>query len=131
MINGRIAVPSLGNGGLEGERSDHFGHCDTFTLVDVENGEIGKVTVLSNQEHREGGCLVPVNLLAAHKVNAIIVAGIGMRPLNGFIQAGIEVYHDNVNPAIKPVVENLIAGKLQLITANQTCHGGGGGGCQH
>lgn len=132
MNNGRIAVPSVGNGGLEGQRSEHFGHCDTFTLVDVENGEIGKVTVVSNEEHHEGGCLVPVNLLAAHKVNAIIVAGIGMRPLNGFTQAGIDVYHDNENPAIKPVVESLIAGKLQVISPNQTCHGGGGGvGCQH
>ena len=130
MINGRIAVPSVGNGGLEGQRSEHFGHCDAFTLVDVENGEIGNVTVVSNQEHREGGCLVPVNLLASHKVNAIIVAGIGMRPLTGFAEAGIDVYHDNINPAIKPVVESLIAGKLQIISANQTCHGGGGG-CQH
>jgi predicted Fe-Mo cluster-binding NifX family protein len=131
MNNGRIAVPSVGKGGLEGQRSEHFGHCDTFTLVDVENGNIGNVTVVSNAEHSEGGCLVPVNLLASHKVNAIIVAGIGMRPLTGFQQAGIDVYHDSVNPAIKPVVEDLIAGKLQVISSNQTCQGGGGGGCQH
>jgi len=39
MKNGRIAVPSAGKGGLDGHRSEHFGHCDAFTLVDVENGE--------------------------------------------------------------------------------------------
>lgn len=38
MENGRIAVPSVENGGLEGVRSGHFGHCDVFTLVDVEGG---------------------------------------------------------------------------------------------
>ena len=40
MEKGRIAVPSLGSGGLDGQRSQHFGHCEAFTLVDVENGEI-------------------------------------------------------------------------------------------
>ena len=37
MDNGRIAVPSMEVGGLGGQRSGHFGHCDTFTLVDVKD----------------------------------------------------------------------------------------------
>jgi len=126
MENGRIAVPSVANGGLDGERAGHFGHCDVFTLVDVENGEIKSVTALPNQEHVQGGCMVPVNLLAAHKVDALIVGGIGMRPLMGFRQVGIDVYHDDTRPAIKPVVEDLISGKLQVIDNNQVCGGGGG-----
>ena len=68
--------------------------------------------------------MVPVNLLAQHKVNALVVGGIGMRPLMGFRQVGIEVYHDAERPDIKPVVEDLIAGKLPLITDNQVCGGG-------
>ena len=40
MENGRIAVPSMGSGGIDGQRAGHFGHCDVFTFVDVENGEI-------------------------------------------------------------------------------------------
>ncbi|MCP4680705.1 MAG: dinitrogenase iron-molybdenum cofactor biosynthesis protein, partial [Desulfobacterales bacterium] len=43
MENGRIAIPSVETGGLDGQRSGHFGHCDAFTLVDVEDGEIKKV----------------------------------------------------------------------------------------
>ena len=126
MKNGRIAVPTIGTGGLDGQRSGHFGHCDVFTLVDVEDGEIKSVTTVSNQEHVQGGCMVPVNLLAGHKVNALIVGGIGMRPLMGFRQAGIEVYHDETRPEIRPVVEDLIAEKLPLIGDNQVCGGGGG-----
>ena len=126
MDNGRIAIPSVGDGGLEGERSQHFGHCDTFTLIDVEDGKITNVTTVSNAEHSEGRCLVPVNILASHKVNAIVVAGIGMRPLVGFNDAGIDVYHENMTPAIKPVVESLITGKLPVMSPNQTCQGGGG-----
>ena len=125
MRNGRIAVPSNGSGGLDATRSGHFGHCDVFTFIDVENGEIKKVSTVQNQEHVQGGCMVPVNLLASHNVNALVVGGIGMRPLMGFKQAGIEVYHDSQRVEIRPVIEDLIAGKLPVITDDQVCGGGG------
>ena len=128
MQNGRIAVPSMEKGGLDGQRSGHFGHCDVFTLVDVEAGVIKDVTTISNQNHVQGGCMVPVNLLAEHNVNALIVGGIGMRPLMGFRQVGIDVYYDAERPEIKPVVEDLIAGKLSAITDDQVCGGGHGDG---
>jgi predicted Fe-Mo cluster-binding NifX family protein len=124
MKNGRIAIPSVDNGGLDGQRSGHFGHCDVFTIVDVEDGEIKDVSTIPNQEHVQGGCMVPVNFLAGHNVNALIVGGIGMRPLMGFRQVGIDVYHDAVRPEIRPVVEDLIAGRLPIITDDQVCGGG-------
>jgi predicted Fe-Mo cluster-binding NifX family protein len=127
MENGRIAIPSNGEGGMDGTRAGHFGHCDVFTLVDVEKGEIKNVSILQNQGHVQGGCMVPVNLLAGHNVNALIVGGIGMRPLMGFKQVGIDVYHDGERPEIKSVVEDLIAGKLKQIADDQVCGGGGGG----
>jgi predicted Fe-Mo cluster-binding NifX family protein len=126
MENGRIAVPSVAEGGLDGQRSGHFGHCDVFTLVDVENGFISNVSTLPNQEHVQGGCMVPVNFLASHQVTALIVGGIGMRPLAGFRQAGIEVYYDAERPEIRPVVEDLIMDKLPQISNDQVCGGGGG-----
>ena len=125
MKDGRIAIPSLDAGGLDGQRSGHFGHCDVFTLVDVEAGEIKQVTTIANQSHVQGGCMVSVNLLADSKVNALIVGGIGMRPLMGFRQAGIDVYYDVARAEIRPVVEDLISGKLPLIADNQVCGGGG------
>ncbi len=125
MQNGRIAIPSMGNGGLDGQRAGHFGHCDVFTLVDVEDGAIKEVLTVGNQEHVQGGCMVPVNLLAEHQVKALVVGGIGMRPLMGFRQVGIDVYHDGQRPEIRPVVEDLIAGRLPLIEDNQVCGGGG------
>ena len=126
MKNGRIAVPSNGAGGLDGLRAGHFGHCDVFTCIDVKNGEIVGVTILQNEEHVQGGCMVPVNLLASHNVNALVVGGIGMRPLMGFKKVGIDVYHDPERAEIRPVVEDLIAGKLPEIRNDQVCGGGGG-----
>ncbi len=126
MKNGRIAVPSNGHGGLDATRAGHFGHCDVFTFIDVEEGEIKKVSILQNQEHVQGGCMVPVNLLADNNVTALVVGGIGMRPLMGFRQVGIDVFHDAERIEIKPVVEDLIAGNLPEITNDQVCGGGGG-----
>jgi predicted Fe-Mo cluster-binding NifX family protein len=126
MKSGRIAIPSNGQGGLNGTRAGHFGHCDVFTLVDVENGEIKEVSILQNQEHVQGGCMVPVNLLSENRVSALVVGGIGMRPLMGFRQVGISVYHDDQRVEIEPVVKDLIAGKLSEIKNDQVCGGGGG-----
>jgi predicted Fe-Mo cluster-binding NifX family protein len=126
MKDGRIAVPSNGEGGLDGVRAGHFGHCDVFTCIDVENGRIKDVTILRNEEHVQGGCMVPVNLLASNNVNALVVGGIGMRPLMGFKQVGINVYHDAERAEIRPVVDDLIEGKLPEIQNDQVCGGGGG-----
>ena len=127
MEDGRITIPSMGIGGLDGERSGHFGHCDVFTFVDVEGGEVKQVTTIPNESHVQGGCMVPVNLLASHNVKALIVGGIGMRPLMGFKQVGVDVFYDATRQQIRPVVEDLIAGKLQMIGDDQVCGGGGGG----
>ncbi len=121
----RIAVPSVGLGGIDGQRAGHFGHCDVFTCIDAEDGRITSVTTIQNEEHVQGGCMVPVNLLASNHVNALIVGGIGMRPLMGFRQVGIDVYHDAERAEIKPVVKDLLAGKLTMISDDQVCGGGG------
>jgi predicted Fe-Mo cluster-binding NifX family protein len=126
MAKVRIAVPSDGAGGLDGVRAGHFGHCDVFTLIDVEDGVIREVSILQNEEHVQGGCMVPVQLLARNQVQQLVVGGIGMRPLMGFRQVGIDVYYDGERHQIRPVVEDLISGKLPIIGNDQVCGGGGG-----
>ncbi len=123
MAKVRMAVPSEGQGGLDGVRAGHFGHCDVFTLVDFEDGEIKEVSIVANKEHVQGGCMVPVQLLAAHKVQRLVVGGIGMRPLMGFKQVGIDVYYDGDRQEIRPVVLDMIAGKLPMIGDDQVCGG--------
>ncbi len=120
----RVAIPSDGAGGLDGKRAGHFGHCDVFTCIDMEDGEIKNVLTIPNKEHVQGGCMVPVDLLAENNVNILVVGGIGMRPLMGFRMAGIDVYHDAQRTDIRPVVEDFIAGSLPMITDNDVCGGG-------
>ena len=125
----RIAVPSMSPGGLESERSGHFGHCEMFTVVNIEDGTAREVGVIHNTPHMQGGCQVPVDLLHSHEINGLVVAGIGMRPLMGFRQVGIDVYFAPEGRTVEQVIELLLAGELSPITDKETC--GGGGPHQH
>lgn len=119
-----VAIPSMHPGGLEALRAGHFGHCDVFTLVNVEDGEIRDISVLHNPPHQQGGCAAPVNLLHSNGAHAIIVGGIGMRPLMGFRQMGIEVYFGPEGETVGAVIDQLVQGRLQLIGEHQVCGGG-------
>jgi predicted Fe-Mo cluster-binding NifX family protein len=123
----RIAVPSNNPGGLEGARSEHFGHCDLFTLVDVENGTVIGVNTVANVEHGAGGCMTPVSMLKEHGVQAILVAGMGARPLQGFAQVGIDVYFAarHAFETVAEVVSGMMENKLILMEPTQACQGHG------
>ncbi|QLA20692.1 NifB/NifX family molybdenum-iron cluster-binding protein [Desulfolutivibrio sulfoxidireducens] len=124
MEKGRIAIPSAMPGGLEAGIGQHFGHCDIYTLVDVENGAVANVATLANVPHQQGGCMAPVNHLAGNGVNLLIAGGMGMRPLMGFQQVGIEVYTCGEVGSVGEAVDALLAGRLRRFTPEQTCGGG-------
>ena len=86
-----VAIPSTHPGGLEAPLGAHFGHCDLYTLVKIAAGNVLEVQTLPNVPHQQGGCMAPVNHLAQHGVQVLIAGGMGMRPLMGFNQAGIDV----------------------------------------
>ncbi len=121
MATMKLAVPTMGSAGLDAQRAGHFGHCDCFTVVTLADGEIGDVTVVENPPHEEGGCLRPVGLLAGAGVDAIVAAGMGMRPLMGFQQAGITVYFDNVHPQVGDAARAVAAGEAPVMSADQAC----------
>ena len=88
-----IAIPSENPGGLDANLGAHLGHCDLYTLVTVDDGEVKEVNVIPNVPHQQGGCMAPVQHLAQNGVHQLIAGGMGLRPLMGFNQVGIEVYH--------------------------------------
>jgi len=116
----RVAVPTDGAGGLTAPRCGHFGHCSCFTIVEVDAGEIGAVSVVDNVPHRDGGCMTPVLLLSHHRVDAIVVDGIGGRPLAGFGEVGIAV-HSGVGETVEQAVRAYAAGQLPQVAPGGTC----------
>ena len=115
----KLAVPTMGAADLASERSGHFGHCDCFN---IEDGEIKGTSELANPPHEEGGCLRPVGLLADAGVDAIVAAGMGMRPMMGFNDAGITVYFENQTPNVGEVAKLVAAGSVPIMGAENACN---------
>jgi len=116
----RVAIPSEAPGGLEARRSGHFGRCECFTMVDLVDGKVSEVEVLHNAPHIAGGCMAPVLVLAEHNVDAIVVDGIGGRPLMGFNQVGIAV-HAGMGPDVQTAVAAYVRGALPVVGLEGAC----------
>jgi predicted Fe-Mo cluster-binding NifX family protein len=121
-----IAIPSENPGGLDAGMGAHFGHCDLYTLVTVDNGQVADVKVIPNVPHQQGGCMAPVQHLANNGVKQLIAGGMGLRPLMGFNQVGIDVYFSNGAPTVGEAVNAMLAGRLPQFQQEHTCGGGGG-----
>lgn len=124
-----IAIPSETPGGMEAAVSPHFGHCDVFTLIDLAAGEVKGVRVLPNTGHAQGGCMDAVLFLKNAGAEALVAGGMGMRPLLGFQQVGIEVYFGGDAATVDDAVRLIIAGQAPKFGPAQVC-GGGEGTCE-
>jgi predicted Fe-Mo cluster-binding NifX family protein len=121
-----IAIPSTNPGGLDAPLGAHFGHCDLYTLVTAENGEVSDVKVIPNVPHQQGGCMAPVQHLSNNGVTQLIAGGMGLRPLMGFNQVGIQVFFGGGAQTVGKAVQAMLAGKLPEFKQEHTCGGGGG-----
>lgn len=118
-----VAIPTDSPGGLEAPVSAHFGHCHSFTLVQTKEGEVGEVRVLPNEGHDQGSCMTPVNLLRDQGVEALVAGGMGGRPLAGFQEVGIAVYHQEEPTTARQAVERLLEGALPQFEPACSCGG--------
>jgi len=122
-----VAIPSDSPGGLEARISDHFGHCDVFTMVQLEDEGVESVTILPNGAHSGGQCMAPVMMLKERGADALVAGGMGQRPLSGFQQVGITVYFRGGAETVRDAVDLLMSGECREFAPAQTC--GGHGGC--
>ena len=72
----------------EGKLTAHFGHCQEFALVDVENKQIKNKQTMVPPPHEPG---VLPRWLQRQGANVVIAGGMGARALDLFAQNGIKV----------------------------------------
>ena len=118
----KIAIPVV-----EGKLSAHFGHCEEFALVDAdrESKTMGSTQMLAAPPHEPG--LLP-RWLAEQGAEMIIAGGMGLRPLMGFNQVGINVYFGGEARRVGDALNAFIEDKLPEFRQEHTCGGGGGRG---
>lgn len=120
------------SGGPGADRSDHFAHCDLFTNdSENEDKEITQVETVKNVPHGAGGCIAPVKIIQDVNVVAIVVSGLGARPMQGFSEVGITVYYaDNKQEyTVGTILRQILNTGLPEIHADQICKGSGN--CHH
>lgn len=75
----KVAIPTNGKKGLNDHVSNVFGRSPTFTIIDIEDGEIKKVEVIENpaSSYPYGAGPIVVKTLIDMNINAIITCRIG------------------------------------------------------
>ncbi len=85
----KVCVPTMGPAGMEEYICQHFGRAPTFTIVDLESGD---VNVLPNVSEHMGGVGLPTETIFAAGVRVMIVGGLGPKAVQAFSQAGVDVF---------------------------------------
>ena len=112
-MNYKIAIP-LENG----ELCAHFGHCQKFALVEVNDNQIIQIEEIVPPEHQPG--LYP-RWIAQYGVTDVIAGGMGQHAIGLFNQQKINAFVGAPIKAPRELVEDFLAGNLAL-TANYCNH---------
>lgn len=92
-----------------GQVSQHFGRCPSYTVIDIENNSVVKRYEVKNPGHSVG--TIP-KFLHENDVNVIIAGGMGRRAIEFFNNYEIEPILGASGP-IDSVIDSIVAGKLE------------------
>jgi ATP-binding protein involved in chromosome partitioning len=109
----KVAIPSEGT-----EICAHFGHCESFTIAEVEDGKVINKQTVDAPPHEPG--LLP-RFLAGKGVNVVIAGGMGPRAQDLLIERDIQVF-TGASGSIDDALEALIRGNLK--TGDNVCDHG-------
>lgn len=118
-MNRIIGIPANGHE-LSDPISEHFGHCNYFVGVELENNNTMK-KAFSLQNNGHSSCMEPVISMKDRNITDMIVGGIGGRPYMGFLQVGINLYQ-GIAGSIQENVELMLQGKLKRL-GGPSCSG--------
>ncbi len=102
----KFAIPTAG-----GRLCMHFGHCEQFALVDVDEADATKMhtTMVTPPPHEPG--LLP-RWLHEQGVGVIIAGGMGQRAIQLFAQSGVRVVVGAPTDTPESLVTAYLSGSL-------------------
>lgn len=107
----KIAIASEGN-----QVAEHFGHCEGFTIIEVEDKETRGKEFIANPGHKPG--FLP-NYLNDLGVKVIIAGGMGGGAIEIFNEKGIKVI-TGVTGDLETAIEKYLHDELQ--SSGSVCH---------
>jgi len=125
----KVCFPVSKADGIESEVHGHFGSAPQFVLVDSDTNNI--TTIINKDKHHVHGTCNPLKALNNHKVDALVVSGIGVGALSRLSHLGIKVFKAKAL-TIKENIALLKAHTLPEFTLQHCCSGHGQeSGCRH
>lgn len=106
-----IAIPMEG-----GHLCSHFGHCEQFSFIDVEDSIITNERLITPPPHEPG--LLP-GWLAERGITDVIAGGMGQRALDLFAGQNIKVSVGAEAKSPKELVSDWL--KKSLVTGKNAC----------
>lgn len=132
IIGGRVmkvCFPVLQSEGLQSEVYGHFGSAPAFVVIDFDSNELKTIT--NKDAHHAHGQCNPLKALDNHKVDAIVVGGIGAGALMKLNQQGVKVFRAEAS-SVEQNIHLLKNGSLAQFTSQNTCSGHShSGSCGH
>jgi predicted Fe-Mo cluster-binding NifX family protein len=108
--------------GLESDVFAHFGSCEYFTIVDLQDNAITDINVISNRSpDGEHNCTAPSITLKSHNVDVVLVSGIGGRPFMSLAEKNIKVFAGAMGK-ISDAIQAYNNGLLYQLSNNGTCN---------
>jgi predicted Fe-Mo cluster-binding NifX family protein len=109
-----FAIPTV-----DGKVCAHFGHCQSFAVVEADRDQLGEVKFLDPPAHQPG---VYPRFLADQGVNIVIAGGMGSMAQNLFKENNIEVHIGVGEEEPRSLVEQFLRDELQ--TGDNLCNHG-------
>ena len=107
----KIAIAAEGN-----ILSEHFGHCSSFSVYEIESGDAKFVEKLTPPPHEPG--VIP-EWLSGHDINAVLTGGMGRKAKEIFQAKGIDVVDGLMPDEIEKIAKEFAKGNLKR--GNSTC----------
>jgi predicted Fe-Mo cluster-binding NifX family protein len=76
MEGTKIAIPCTGEAGLQARVSAHFGRCDSYAIVTIEEGRIKAIESIRNGKNSR--CIESVRTLVQSAVSLALVGTMGV-----------------------------------------------------
>ena len=113
----KVSVPTMGDRGLDELICAHFGRAETFTIVDIDSGD---VEVIRNTSEHMGGTGLPPELISAKGAHVMLAGGLGPKAVKMFEGYGIEVFI-GATGTVRDAISDWKEGYLEEATDENAC----------
>ena len=106
----RIAIATTGKAGLKDSVSEVFGKSKTFTIVDVENGDIRESRVIENPafSYEHGAGPIVVKELVDNGVNLVVSSELGPGASSILQHYDVSVFMVEAGTEVTKAIENAL-----------------------